>query len=83
MRLQIAAQLIFQVLGQCQVLIVPTQDEMIANGDAVKLDLVPFSVADADQGKIRRAAADIADQDLLPRLDTLLPVLVVSLSSQA
>ena len=67
----------FQVLGQRQVLVVSAQDQVIAHRHAMKLDLVPFAAADADQGKIRRPAADVADQDLLARLDAPLPVRVM------
>ncbi len=53
---------------------------MVADGDAVELDLAPFAASDANQREIGRAAADVANQDLLARLDQSVPVVGVGVN---
>ena len=47
---------------------------MIADGDAVKLHLAAFTTTNPDQREVGRAAADIADENLLTRFDKLVPL---------
>ena len=76
-RIECTAELLLQVPRQGQVLIVAAQDQVIAYGHPVELDLVSFAAPHADQREIGRTAADVADQDLLARLDSLVPISVV------
>ena len=68
-----ARQLLFQVVRQGKIEIIAAEDQMITDGHAVELDLAAFAAADADQREVGRAPADIADEDLLARLDKLVP----------
>ena len=52
-------------MGQGQVEVVAAEDQVIADGDAVELDLARFAAADADQGEVGGAAPHVADEDLL------------------
>src|SRR5262245_27654792 len=52
---------------------------MITDGHAMELHLAMLAAADPNQREIRRAAADIADQNLLSRRDELSPVVLVLL----
>ena len=69
--------LLFDVFGQRQVEIVAAEDQMIAHGHAMELHLAAFAAADADQREIGRAAADIADQNFLARLDQSFPIVLM------
>ena len=73
LELAVAGQPLFEVMGQGQVEVVAAEDQVIADGDAVELDLAAFAAADADQREVGRAAADVADQDLLARLRPAAP----------
>ena len=57
-----------QVMGQGQIEVVAAEDQVLADGHAVELHLAALAAADADQREVGRAAADVADQDLLARL---------------
>ena len=61
-------------MGQGQVEVVAAEDQVVADGHAVELHLAAFAAADADQREVRRAAADVADEDLLARRDQPVPV---------
>ena len=64
-------------MGQCQVEIVPTENQMLADGDAMKLDFSARLLTSADQCKVTRSTANVAHQNLLAGPDTLLPVSAV------
>ena len=64
----------FDVLGQGQVEVIAPEDQVVAHGHPVKADLAPFAGPDADQREVGRPPADVADQDLLARLDSLVPI---------
>ena len=53
---------------------------MIAHGHAMELHLAAFAAPHADEGEIGRAAADIADQNLLPRLDQPVPIVLMGVN---
>ena len=65
------------MMGQGQVEVVAAEDQVVADGHAVELHLAALAAADADQGEVGRAAADVADQNLLARLDQLVPVVAM------
>ena len=71
------ADLLLDVLGQRQVEIVAAEDQVVADGHAMELDFAPFAAADANQREIGRAAADVANQDLLARRHQPLPIVGV------
>src|SRR6185437_3434411 len=73
-RFKLAAELFFHVMRNGQVEIVSAENEMFADRDAVKEHLAAACGPDADEREIAGSAADIADEDLLPGLDALLPV---------
>ena len=73
LRFGVAGKPLFQVVGQGQIEVVAAQDQVIADCHAVELDLAAVAAADANQGEVGRAAADVADEDLLARLDKLVP----------
>ena len=61
-------------MGQGQVEVVAAEDQVIADGHAMELHLAAFAAADADQREVGGAAADVADEDLLARVDEPVPV---------
>ena len=61
-------------MRQRQVEIIAAEDQMLADRDAVEEHLPPLRAADADEREIGRPAADVADEDLLPRLDARMPI---------
>ena len=48
---------------------------MVANRNSVKLHLVVFAATHADQRKVGCATADVANKDLLPRFNSLVPII--------
>ena len=60
-------------MGQGEIEIIAAEDQVIADGHAVELHLAAFAAADADQREVGRAAADVADENLLAWLDKLIP----------
>ena len=66
-------------MRQGQIEIVAAEDQVIADGHAVELHLAAFAAADADQREVGRAAADVADEDLLARLDKLVPAVAMGI----
>ena len=68
-----AGEPLFQVVRQGQIEIIAAEDQVIADGHAVELHLAAFAAADADQREVGRAAADVADENLLTRFDKLVP----------
>ncbi len=59
-------QSLFEVMRECQVLIVAAKNQVLADGHAMEVDFFGgVAAADADQREIGRAAADVADQNLL------------------
>ena len=67
-------------MANAEVEIVAAEDQVIADGDAVELDFPPFAASDANQGEIGRAAADVANQNLLAGLDQPVPVVGVGVN---
>ena len=66
-RLQMSVPLdpLLQMMGQRQIEIVAPQNQMIADRHAMKLHDSIVTLAHADQCEVCRAAANVADQDLL------------------
>ena len=63
-----AGKPLFQIVRQGKIEIIAAEDQVIADGHAVELHLAAFAATDADQREVGRAAADVADEDLLTRL---------------
>ena len=66
--------------------IVPPEDEMVADRDAVELHFLPLeplflriAVEGVNDRKVRRAAANVANEDAISRLDDLGPRLFMAL----
>ena len=66
-----------QVLRQRQIHVVAAEKQMVADGDAMKLDLAVGSPSNADQSEIGCAAADVANQNFLAGRNKLLPVVLM------
>ena len=77
--LAFARKLSLDMLGQSEVKIVAAEDQMLADRDPMKLRLALAVEPDVNEREIRRAAADIANQDLLPGTNQLLPIRAVAL----
>ena len=58
---------------QGKIEVIAAQDQVIAHGHAMELHLAAFAAADANQREVGGAAADIADENFLTRLDELVP----------
>ena len=67
----------FQVFGECEIEIVAAEHQVFADCDAMELHAALFAAPHANQRKVGRAAADVANQDLLSRFHAFLPVLRV------
>ena len=70
------AQLLFDVVSQCEVDVVAAEHEVIADGDAAKAR-PGRRFDDRDQAEVGCAAADIAHQDQLAGTHFLLPAVLV------
>ncbi len=68
-----ADQPLFQIVRQGKIEIIAAEDQVLADGHAVELHLAALTAADADQRKVGRAAADIANENFLTRLDKPVP----------
>ena len=66
-------------MRQGKIEIIAAEDQVIADGHAVELHLAAFAAADADQREVGRAAADVADEDFLARLDKLVPAVAMGI----
>ncbi len=75
LELAVADQLSLDMMRQRQIEVVAAENEMLTHRHAMKLCLALTIDGDVDEREIGRAAADVADQNLLPWSNQLLPIL--------
>src|SRR5262245_45755022 len=67
-------KLAFDVLRQREVHVVAAEDQVIADGDAMELCFAVLAAAHSDEREIGRAAADVANENLLSGRYQLVPI---------
>ncbi len=66
-------ELLFEMAGEGEIDVVAAEEDVFADGDAFQLQLAGF-FGDGDEGEVRRASADVDDEDEVADGDALPPI---------
>ena len=76
-QLAVADELRFEGVRQRQIEIVAAENQVLADSDAMELHFAVIAGPHADEREVGRAAADVADEDFLARLDQPFPIVAM------